>query len=382
MSDAHTSPMNVAVVTETYPPEINGVAHTLSKLVGGLIERGHHVTVYRPKQGKDDTPQRHSRLKEHLLRGAALPGYKGLHFGFPATGVLKRHWTDSRPDALYIATEGPLGISARRLAEKMGIAQVTGFHTNFDYYSRYYGVGFLEKPIDGFLRRFHNRSDATLVPTKAMHEKLRLRGYSNTRVLSRGVDTELFSPNKRSQSLRQQWGLTESDIAILYVGRIAAEKNLKLAVKAFEAIKAKRPDARFVLVGDGPMARALQQEHSDYVFCGMRTGEDLAAHYASGDIFLFPSKSETYGNVVLEALASGLPVVSHDYAAAREHVTEGENGCLAPFGDSDAFIKQAVTLSCHPSVKELSHNARKIALNEDWSNIHDRFEAILREHLR
>lgn len=373
--------LRIALVTETYPPEINGVAHTLGQLVNGMVARGHRLQVVRPRQGRDDLPRRDARLEEMLAAGAPIPGYRGLRFGLPARGALLRRWREFQPQVVYIATEGPLGHSALAAARTLALPTVSGFHTNFDYYTRYYGLGLLQGGVTTMLRRFHNRTQATLVPTRALHEQLRERGFRNTEVLSRGVDVRLFKPGRRSAALRRQWGVEEGGLAVIFVGRLAPEKNLTLAVNAFRALQARRPDARFVLVGDGPEARELRRLNPDFVFCGMRTGEDLAEHYASGDLFLFPSTSETYGNVVLEAMASGLPVLAFDYAAPKEHIRDGINGALAPYADEDAFVHRALALAAGGrELGAMGLEARITAEALDWRRIHDRFESILARH--
>jgi glycosyltransferase involved in cell wall biosynthesis len=372
------SAMRIVVVTETYPPEVNGVAHTLGRLAEGLIDKGHSLQVIRPRQGREDLPRRHERLEELLLPGLPIPGYRGLRFGLPAVRALAKCWRRFDPDVIYIATEGPLGMSALRAARSLGIATVSGFHTKFDYYSRYYRLGFLEGAILAVLRRFHNGTGCTLVPTTTLREQLETKGFENVRVLSRGVDIRLFQPGRRRTDLRGQWGVAEDGLAVIYVGRLAPEKNLSLAVEAFRGLQARRPEARFVVVGDGPAARELRRLNPDFVFCGMRTGEDLAEHYASGDLFLFPSSSETYGNVVLEAMASSLPVLSFDYAAGREHIVDGHSGALVPLGDHDAFIRRARELVEHTErLRQMGIQARYAAERLDWRRIHDRFERVL-----
>jgi glycosyltransferase involved in cell wall biosynthesis len=228
------------------------------------------------------------------------------------------------------------------------------------------------------LRRFHNRSDATVVPTRALRRELEATGFRNVEVMARGVDIRLFNPSRRDARLRDQWGVDGETLAVIYVGRLAAEKNLALAVEAFRALQAQRPKARFVLVGDGPQAGELRRLNPDFVFCGMRTGEDLAAHYASADLFLFPSTSETYGNVVIEGMASGLAVLAYDYAAGEEHIVDAENGALAPFDDDAAFVARARELSTDlEGLRRLGLQARLTAEGLDWRRIHERFETIL-----
>lgn len=170
---------------------------------------------------------------------------------------------------------------------------------------------------------------------------------------------------------------------MLYVGRLAAEKNLPLLLRAFAAIRTRNPKATLVLVGDGPERGALQAQSPRHVFAGMRTGEDLAAHYACGDLFLFPSVTETYGNVVLEAMASGLAVVAYNYAAAREHLRHGENGLLAEFDDAEGFVRCCLEPANDPQrAAALGAAARRTAESLTWDRIHDALEDVLREVIR
>lgn len=335
--------MRISIVTETWPPEINGVALTVQSLARGVRALGHDVEVVRPRQSEvADAP---TDFSQHLVAGAALPRYAGLRVGLPAPGHLIKHWSQRRPDALYVATEGPLGHSALSAARKLGIAACTGFHTRFDDFAAHYGLGLLTPIVFAWLRRFHNRAAATLVPTEELASFLREHGFHDVRLLRRAVDTTLFHPDRRNGALRRSWGIEDGDLAVVHVGRLAAEKNLDLAFSAFDAILAKHPRARLVMVGDGPVREALAAQHPHVVFAGMRHGADLANHYASGDLFLFPSLTETFGNVTLEALASGVPVVAYDYAAAREHVHDSNAGARVPCGNADAFVAAALDWS-------------------------------------
>ena len=333
--------MRYAIVTETYPPEINGVALTVQGLEQGLRARGHELMLVRPRQDADHGIA--TSTDTLLVRGAGLPRYPGLKFGLPATASLLDRWTDSRPDAIYVATEGPLGWSALRAARKLGIPAATGFHTRFDQYMRDYGMGFLESTALRWMRRFHNGGDATLVPTRELSDFLQAQGFRKAVRLARAVNTEQFSPVRRDIALRESWAVGEDGLAVIYLGRIAPEKNLDLAVRTFRQLQRSRPDARFVWVGDGPARSKLAQEHPDFVFCGLQRGEEVARHFASADLFLFPSHSETFGNTTLEAMASGVATVAFDYGAAREHLRNGIEGAAV---DNDAdFIAAAVKLA-------------------------------------
>lgn len=371
-------PLSVAVVTETYPPEVNGVAMTVGRLVQGLRARGHRVQVIRPRQ-----PGEEANLApdgDATLGGLPLPGYPGLRFGLPAKGKLLRAWRQERPDVVHLVTEGPLGWSALAAARRLGIPATSGFHTNFDRYSIHYGFGVLRPAVAAYLRTFHRRTLATLAPTVALAAALAGEGIPGVKVVGRGVDTALFDPQRRDGALRASWGVAEGGLAVLSVGRVAAEKNLPLTLKAFAAIRAQRPDARLVVVGDGPLRRSLEATHPDHHFAGVRVGEDLAAHYASGDLFLFPSLTETFGNVTLEALASGLPTVAYRSAAAAELIRDGEHGVTVNPGDEAAFVAAAVGVATDAAGRQrLAQAARAKALTCSWDQVVTDFETVLRQ---
>ena len=367
--------LRIAIVTETYPPEINGVANTMRHLAEGMAERGHSIELIRPRQPTD----RHALpVESHDLRlvpGLPIPGYRGLRFGLPVYWRLRRLWHRYRPDLVYIATQGPLGHAALSAAKALAIPTATGFHTQFHQYSQHYGLGLLTRPIAERLRHFHNRSDATLVPTAELKEKLELEGFANLHVFGRGVDIDRFSPAWRDTNLRRSWNCDDDRLVVLYVGRIAAEKNLTLALAGFRSIQSHCPSARFVLVGDGPERLHLQQEHPDLIFAGARVGNELAAHYASGDLFLFPSLTETFGNVVTEAMASGLPVIAFDYAAAHAHIDSWRNGVTVPVTEPQAFVGACQEIVRDPErLRQMGLEARKTAEDIGWHRVLGRVE--------
>jgi glycosyltransferase involved in cell wall biosynthesis len=288
-----------------------------------------------------------------------------------------RAWTLQRPDLLHIATEGPLGWSALQAARRLKLPVTSDFRTNFHAYSQHYGVGWLKTPIVAYLRKFHNLTRCTMVPTQALRAELQAIGFQNVQVVARGVDTQLFSPARRSAALRAAWGASDDTLVMVAVGRLAAEKNLDVTLRAFEAMRATGVDVRLVFVGDGPQRAALQQRCPDAVFAGMRRGEDLAAHYASADLFAFASLTETFGNVTIEALASGLPVLAFDTAAAGDWVRHGHNGWLLPVDDADGFVRQAAVLARAPSlVRSAAARARGQVAQLDWQQIAQQVEDI------
>lgn len=374
--------MRLAVVSETYPPEINGVALSLSRFVEGLRKRHHDIQLIRPRQVAAEQPANGQGFAEVLTGGVPIPRYPNLKMGLPAKRALIKQWTLRRPDIVHIVTEGPLGWSALQAALKLKIPVCSDFRTNFHTYSLHYGIGWLKKPIVDYLRKFHNHTLLTMVPTEHMRTELAACGFRNLRVVARGVDTQLFNPGRRSEALRREWNVTSGTPVVLHVGRLAAEKNLAALTDAFIAIRQRQPRARLVLVGDGPERKALRSRLPDAIFAGTRRGEDLAVHYASGDLFLFPSMTETFGNVTLEAMASGLPLAAYDYAAAAQHVRHGTNGLLANYGQTSDFTAMASELAARheqdpEKFRAMGRHARLTAESLDWECVVQEMETLL-----
>jgi len=371
-------PLYVAMVTETYPPEVNGVARTVGLMAEGLQKRGHSVQLVRPRQNGHDHAASSPRFEEILGRGIPIPRYTQLKMGLPAKGELMRAWRLRRPDIVHIATEGPLGWSALAAARKLDIPVATDFHTNFHAYSRHYGFAWLATPVMAYLKSFHNRADCTMVPTEELAEELAARGYRGLRVVGRGVNPEVFHPSRRSPELRAEWGADEHTPVAMCVSRFAPEKNFPLVIEAFESMRQERPDAKLVLVGDGPLSAELAKRNVGYVIAGRLVNGKLSAHYASGDIFLFPSTTETFGNVTLEAMASGLAIVAYRYAAARQHLQHGRSALLAPFDDAAAFVAQARRMVQDMDLaRSLGAAARSAAESLTWDRIVLDFEHVL-----
>jgi len=371
--------LRVAVVTETYPPEINGVARTVGLMVEALLARGHEVQLVRPRQGREPVPVSNPALRERLVFGFAIPFYRHLQMGLASPSMLRKEWRLWRPDLVHVVTEGPLGWAAVSAAGRLAIPICSDFHTNFHSYSRHYGFGMLSGVVARYLRALHNRADCTLVPTAEMRANLEALGFEQVAVVGRGVDTHLFNPTRRSERLRAAWGCSGSETVALHVGRIAPEKNLGLFLDAALGMQAIDPKVRVVLVGDGPQGPLLRKRHPDFVFAGMRTGQDLAEHYASADVFLFPSVTETFGNVTLEAMASGLAVVAYDYAAAQQYLRHGVSGLLAPQGDAAEFIAMAAQLARNRNLRpSFGLEARHAAEAASWDRAFDDLECVLR----
>jgi glycosyltransferase involved in cell wall biosynthesis len=376
LARAHV-PLRIAYVTETFPPEINGVAATAARFVDQLRRRGWTVDLVRPRQPHESPSD---DVDELLTRGLPLPMYPDLRLGLVRSARLAAHWRATRPALVHVATEGPLGAAAVKAARRLGLPVTSDFRTNFHAYSRHYGFGWAAGFVLGYLRRFHNRTQRCFVPTPALRSTLEQAGFERVAVVGRGIDAVQFAPARRSAALRAAWGADDATPVLLYVGRLAAEKNVALACAAHRAVLRACPQAKLVLVGDGPLRERLQREHPQAIFTGARRGEDLAAHYASADLFLFPSLTDTFGNVVLEALASRLAVVAFADAAAGTHIRDGRNGLLATPGDAAGFTAAAVAAAARfGELAPLRDAARATAESLGWDRIVQGFEGQLLE---
>lgn len=369
--------MQVALVTDTFPPDLNGVSLTMDRLRLGLESRGHRVNVIRPNGGPG--PLR-VRRRETGVRSLPVPGYPGLRFGLPSWVRLWRLWSAWRPDVVYVATEGPLGWAAAALARRLRIPVASGFHTNFDEYLRARRLARLGPLALSYLRRLHNGTALTLAPSRDVVFRLQAEGFRNLQVLSRGVDATLFTPACRDPGLRASWGVRDDSRpapVYLLAGRLAPEKNLPFALETLERLTGGQ--GHCVVVGDGPERQALERRFPFARFTGPLRGETLARHYASADVLLFPSLTETFGNVLLEGMASGLHTLSFDYAAAGEHVVDRRNGWKVPFGDHAAFAARMAASLALPACQRvaLGAAARRTAEGLSWDRVIHRFEELL-----
>lgn len=375
--NTQTKILKIAIVTETWPPEINGVAHSIYQLANGLKASGHTILLVRPVQVSitANSPADHTML----VRGFAIPRYNTLQFGAPAYSRLKEFFKQHQPDVVHIVTEGPLGLAALYAARKLGIPVTSGFHSPFHEFSRYFGLSYLLTPIISYLRYFHNRTDITCVPSEKTVGQLQEMGIDRLSVVSRGVNIQQFNPIHRSQPLRQSWGAGEQTTVLLYVGRLSPEKNIDLVIAAYRELQAEQSfrAVRLVLVGDGPERARLEKLGSDIIFAGMQTGETLSQYYASADVFVFASQVETFGNVVPEAMASGLPVLAFNDAAAGQLVNSGQSGWLCGLNDEWQFKQLAAGLPKQIELQVMGKRACMRVQQIGWQHAVAQFEQVL-----
>jgi glycosyltransferase involved in cell wall biosynthesis len=364
--------LRLVLVTETFPPEVNGVARTLGRWVEAFRSRGHSVRVIRPRQAAEG-------LVPGGVFGLPMPFYPQLRFGVASPSHVADLFRRANPDLVHVATEGPLGWAALVAAGWLSLPVASSFHTNYDHYLAHYGLGGLEWLLFGYLRWFHNNTAVTLVPSEATRQRLLEGGVQRVELWPRGVDSRTFHPRHRDPALRQSLGLGPGDPLFLYVGRLAPEKNLGALLTAFARLRQRQPEAnrdrpRLALVGGGPLLASLQAARPAGVhLAGERHGPELARWYASADVFAFPSRSETFGNVVLEAQASGLPVVAYDLAPVNERVTSGEDGLLVPDG-GDLTGALELLASQRETRERMSAAALRKAERQDWEPIFDALE--------
>lgn len=368
---APDKPLYLVVVTDTYVPDINGVALSLGRLCEGLRSRGHRVEIIR--SGRSNGPA------ESTVFSWPLPGYWEVKVGAPWPGELRRRWQKERPEVVYVAIETPLGFAAVAAARRLGIPVIGGFHTNFYEYLQKYGVHWVGKQVWRYQKWFHERLARTLVPSPDARDKLLQAGFTKVGVLGRGVDTDLFTPARRSEALRRDFGIQGNAPMALVVGRVSTEKNIGLALRAFTQMRQSCPEMVGIVVGDGPARAKLKRDHPEVHFPGYMTGEVLATCYASCDILLFPSETETFGNVLVEAMASGLATLAYDYAAAAWHGVDGVNLLKVPKGDESAYLTAACRLLDLTTRQTLAAGALATAAELGWSGVVGEFEAVLRQ---
>ncbi len=300
--------------------------------------------------------------------------------GLPAGARLRRLWSDDRPELVHVATEGPLGLSAIRAARSLGIPVTSSFHTNFHAYARHYGISPLRSVALRWLRYVHNLTRRTFVPTAALCAELSGLGFRNLSVLSRGVDTRQFRPDRRSNVLRADWKAAPGDPVVIHVGRMAAEKNYPMLFRVYAAMKRANPACRFVLAGEGPLKKALMRDNPECVFAGFFPRDEIGRYYASADVYIHASLTETFGNVLTEAMASGLAVAGFDYAAARIFIRDGETGLAAPCERPEALVEAGVRLATDPALRSrLRIGARAAVEPQSWETVIASFEHDLEE---
>jgi phosphatidylinositol alpha 1,6-mannosyltransferase len=361
--------MRVALFAETFLPKTDGVATTTCHLLEHLSRRGHQALVFAP----EGAPERYAGMPVVGISGFRFPLYPELRLASPLVSLDNR-LAAFRPDVVHLINPALLGLVGLRQARRMNVPVVASYHTDIPGYAeQYYGLGALSNPLWGYFRWIHNQADVNFCPSRFTQAQLRDHGFQRVKVWPHGVDTARFNPRR----YRYEWRVRlcggaaqASQPLLLYVGRLAAEKRVEWLCPLIEAL----PGVRLAIVGDGPMRRALEDMFSGTptVFTGFLRGDDLACAYASADLFVFPSSSETFGNVILEAMASGLPVIAPRAGGPVDHVIDGYNGFLFSPNDPEEMIALTRSLVWAPEyAQQIGDNARAYALSQSWEEILD-----------
>ncbi|MGH2516723.1 MAG: glycosyltransferase family 4 protein [Ktedonobacterales bacterium] len=359
--------MRVALVTENFLPKLDGVTRTLAMLLDHLHTRGHQAIVLAP----EGAPRRYAGARVFPARGLPLPLYPELRLLFPAP-QLERRLERFRPDIVHVADPMLLGAAGVLWAQRLAIPVVASYHTNLAAYCAYYHLSALAELAWTYRRFLHNQCAATVAPSPSTADALTRRGFERVAVWPRGVDTSLFTPTRRSPAWRARIAGDPTRPILLYAGRLAQEKNLAALRPLLPLLTAY--NAHLVFVGDGPARADLAAAYADApaTFTGYLRGEALAEAYASADIFVFPSLTETFGQVVLEAMASGLPVVAFDAEGVRNLVCHAETGFLVPPTPTATMTASVRALLDSPELRVLlGHAARHEALQRTWPSVMD-----------
>lgn len=372
--------IKVAIFTGNYNHIRDGVSLTLNRLVGFLIKKGVEVLIFAPTTKAPPLQHNGTLIAVPSQKLPGRPEYR-VSTGFPSKQ--RRILEDFNPDLVHIATPDILGFKALKWAQKASVPVVSSFHTHFSSYLKYYKIGFLEPILWKYLAWFYNQCEQVYVPSQSMADILNKHSIeSELKIWARGIDTDLFHPSKRDEKWREKLGFKKMDVLITYVSRLVWEKNPALYADIVKNLQKEYKEVKAVVVGDGPALEGLKEMFPEAVFTGFLKGEELAASYASSDIFFFPSDTETFGNVTLEAMASGLPCVVADATGSKSLVENEENGFVIPVEEKGVFYDQIERLI---KDKKLRDNMGKKSLKKSrhytWDAINSRLLEFYQEVL-
>lgn len=355
--------MRIAIVTENFLPKLDGVTRTLAMLLEHLQAAGHQALLLGPESGME----KYADAEVIGTAGVPFPFYPELKFNF-FRPLFVRRLKEFSPDVVHLVDPVILGAAGLVAARCLQQPLVSSYHTNLATYCGHFGFPLLTEPMWRYNRLIHNQCSLTFCPSPSTASMLSLQGFQHLRIWPRGVDTSLFRPEKRSTELRSCW-LREREqptekAVLLYVGRVSWEKNLRLLVQAYRGMD--HQYCHLVIVGDGPALTEMQQELAGLpvTFTGYLHGEELAAAYASADIFAFPSRTETFGQVVLEAMASGLPVVGLFSEGVCDLVSDGRTGLLVGAEEGYQSLRQG-SLTATLGEAEVRYRERLVHLTHN-----------------
>ncbi|MBB5517698.1 glycosyltransferase family 4 protein [Amphiplicatus metriothermophilus] len=365
-------PLRVALFSGNYNYVMDGPVRALNMLVGHLLERGHQALVFAPTV----RAPAFAHVGELVsIPSIALPGSRREYrLGLGLWGAARKRLKAFAPDIIHIAAPDLTGYMALRYAEKNGVTPVASFHTRFDTYPRYYGARWAEQYLTRYMRNFYGRCRHVYAPSPSMAEELARDGIGrDIRLWTRGVDHGLFNPNRRDMAWRRAQGVDDEAVLVAFVGRVVLEKGIDVFADAVLAAQKRNPSVKALVVGDGPERARFQTRLPDAAFAGYLDGEALARAYASADIFFNPSVTETFGNVTLEAMASGLPAVCAAASGSVSLVADGECGFLCPpEAGAEGYAERLLALADDPEKRRsFARRALERARAYSWPAVLD-----------
>ena len=364
--------LRVALFTGNYNHIRDGVSLTLNRLVSYLESQNIPVLVFGPSV-KNPTIDHYGELVVTPSIPMLVPGREEYRIATRFPKSAKKRLEEFKPTLIHIATPDGLGIGALKWAKKNKIPIVTSYHTHFLSYTEYYSLYLspIKKPFKMMMKWFYKQFFHTYVPSQSMIDELKREGIpGNMKIWARGIDTERFNSSKRDMEWRRNVGFADDDIVVTFVSRLVWEKELRTYIEAVKKVQKKNPKIRALVVGNGPAQKEAEELLPEAHFTGFAKGEELARAYASADVFMFPSHTETFGNVTLEAMASGLPCVVADAIGSKSLVDHGVNGFWAEKENVDDFAdKLDKVVSDSKKMKHMGDKSREMALGYQWDSI-------------
>lgn len=373
--------MKVALFTDTYVPQINGVALTTKKLADYFNKNNIQYKIIAPSSYAKD-------IDINVIRYLSIKFllYPECRLSIPAYRSMSKIMNDFKPDIFHVMTPINIGLCGLKYAKDYDIPLVSHYHTNFSQYLKYYNLKFIDNLLWKYFRWFHEKCDRNYCPSYSSYQLLKNKGIYNFQIINNGIDTSEFSPKYRDVNFRKKYNIDDK-IVILFVGRLAAEKDIDVFINVAKKLNTKyEDDIHFLMVGDGPMKNDIINSNiPNLTLTGFLHGKELAKAYASSEIFFFPSSTETYGNVILEAMASGLATVACKKGGILENVIHGHNGLLCNEKNVQDFYNAVERLILDKNSRDtFAQNGLKQAENKSWDNIFDTlvesYEYVISQH--
>ena len=373
-----TSDLRIALFSGNYNYVRDGANQALNRLAGYLLRQGAALRVYAPTVSEPAFAPTGDLVS---VPSAAIPGRAEYRLPLGLSRANRDDLAAFAPNVIHTSSPDPTGHAALRWAEERGIPVLASVHTRFETYPRYYGLGFTEPWLEGIMRRYYQRCDALVAPSQSMVDTLREQGmHSDISIWSRGVDRTVFASDRRDPAWRRSLGLSDKDVAIVFLGRLVMEKGLDVFAETMAKLRERGVPHKVLVIGDGPARKWFESNLAGGIFAGFQTGADLGRALASGDVFFNPSITETFGNVTLEAMACGLPVVAAGATGSSSLVEDGVTGVLVPPSGAAAYAEALAPYCIDPALRAAHGQAGEARSKQfDWDAIN---QAVVDTYLR